>query len=145
MLEATPLDNTKQNHHNRDNQQDMNESAHGIRGDKPQKPEDDQDDDNGLEHFASPCAITELLGIELTAITLFFFFRLPGGEDTTLCEARPMAIVPDFSGDIAAESVLSRHDAPIKNLPPTQSGQGDAPVQPYRRESQQKGAGCRTG
>jgi hypothetical protein len=53
-LHPSTLNDTNQNHHDREDQEDMNESAHGIRADKTQKPEDNQDDSNGLEHVAPP-------------------------------------------------------------------------------------------
>jgi hypothetical protein len=55
-LQAPTLNDTNQNHHDRDDQEDMNESAHGVRTDKTNKPEDNQDDSNSLEHFSSPFA-----------------------------------------------------------------------------------------
>jgi hypothetical protein len=57
-LYASTLNDTNQNYHDRDDQENMNETAHGIRGDKTEKPEDNQDDRNGLEHVASPFAIS---------------------------------------------------------------------------------------
>jgi len=48
------LNDTNDDHHNREDQEEMNESTHGGRGDKTQKPEDNQYDYNRLEHFSSP-------------------------------------------------------------------------------------------
>ena len=48
---ASALNDTKQNHHKRDDQEEMNESAYGVRSDKTQKPEDNQDNGKGLKHF----------------------------------------------------------------------------------------------
>ena len=39
-LHASALNDTNQNHNNRNDQEGMNESAHGIRADKTQNPED---------------------------------------------------------------------------------------------------------
>jgi len=57
-LFASTSNDTNKNHHDRDDQEGMNESAHGVRGDNTQKPEDNHDDCNGLEHVASPFAVT---------------------------------------------------------------------------------------
>ena len=53
-LHPPPLNDTNDDHNNREDQEEMNESTHGSRCDKTQKPEDNQYDDNGLEHFSSP-------------------------------------------------------------------------------------------
>jgi hypothetical protein len=57
-LYASTSNDTNENHYDRDDQEGMNESAHGVRGYDTQKSEDNHDDRNGLEHVASPFAIT---------------------------------------------------------------------------------------
>jgi hypothetical protein len=61
FLFTSTSNDTNKNHYDRDDQEGMNESAHGVRGDNTQKPEDNHDDRNGLEHVASPFAISWLI------------------------------------------------------------------------------------
>ena len=50
-LQTSTLNDTNQDHHDRENQEDVNEPAHGVRSDKTQEPEDKQDNCDGSKHF----------------------------------------------------------------------------------------------
>jgi hypothetical protein len=60
---APSLDDSNENHDDRDYQQNVNESAQRVRGDHPEKPEDDQQHGDRHQH------IRALLGEKL-AITI---------------------------------------------------------------------------
>jgi len=62
-LDTPALNDTQNNHDNRDNQQNVNESADCVRGNQPQYPEDDQDDCNTFKHVCF-----SVRGRQLTAI-----------------------------------------------------------------------------
>jgi hypothetical protein len=50
QLQASSVDHSEQDNHDRDDQQNVYETAHGVGSDKPQYPQDEHDDGDGIKH-----------------------------------------------------------------------------------------------
>jgi hypothetical protein len=56
-LQAPALNDTYQNHNDRNDQQAVYQPAHRVRGDQTEQPQNNQNDRNAFKHFAAPCAV----------------------------------------------------------------------------------------